>query len=103
MEAARTQTGSADWIVLTKTQPKPDVNQPKSIDDRTVNAHVLANMIDYPVDIYLDLLDNDANLAFGALPERLVIVKDNKVEFIGGDGPFNYSIDAIADHLKKML
>ena len=103
MEAARTQTGSADWIVLTQTQPKPDVNQPKSIDDRTVNAHVLANMIDYPVDIYLDLLDNDANLAFGALPERLVIVKDNKVEFIGGDGPFNYSIDAVADHLKKML
>ena len=79
------------------------MNQPKSIDDRTVNAHVLANMIDYPVDIYLDLLDNDANLAFGALPERLVIVKDNKVEFIGGDGPFNYSIDAVDDHLKKML
>ena len=79
------------------------MNQPKSIKDRATNAAVLADMIDYPVDIYLDQLENEANFAFGAIPERLAIVKNNKVEFIGGDGPFNYSLEAVADHLKKML
>lgn len=79
------------------------MNQPKSIKDRATNAAVLADMIDYPVDIYLDQLENEANFAFGAIPERLAIVMNNKVEFIGGDGPFNYSLEAVADHLKKML
>ena len=58
-------------------------------------------MIDYPVDIFIDQLDDKANLAFGAIPERLVVVRDGKIEFIGGTGPFNYSISEVVDHLKK--
>ena len=58
-------------------------------------------MIDYSVDIFIDQLDDRANLAFGALPERLVVVRDNMIDFIGGEGPFNYSIAEVVDHLKK--
>ena len=60
-------------------------------------------MIDYLVEIYIDQIDNQANLEFAAIPERLAIVKDNKVEFIGGEGPFNYSISSMVDALKKLL
>ena len=60
-------------------------------------------MIDYPVEIYIDQIDNRANLEFAAIPERLAIVKDNRVEFIGGEGPFHYSISSMADYLKKLL
>ena len=82
---------------------KPDVLQPKTLEDRRVNAKILADMINYPVEIFLDQIDNRANLEFAAIPERLVIVKDNKVEFIGGEGPFNYSIGEMVGHLKKLL
>ena len=60
-------------------------------------------MIDYPVEIYIDQIDNRANLEFAAIPERLAIVKDNRVEFIGGEGPFHYSISSMVDYLKKIL
>ena len=60
-------------------------------------------MINYPVEIFIDQIDNRANLEFAAIPERLVIVKDNKVEFIGGEGPFNHSISEMVDYLKKIL
>ena len=79
----------------------PDVKQPKTMEDRLDCAQILTKMINYDVDIYVDGLDNKANKAFGAMPERLAVVKDNKVEYIGGTGPFNYSIPELETFLKK--
>ena len=44
-----------------------------------------------------DDMTNDASIAFGALPERLAIVLNGDVRFIGGKGPEEYSMaDAAA-------
>ena len=40
-----------------------------------------------------------ANKTFGAIPESLIVVADGIVKFVGGEGPFNYSIPALADFL----
>jgi len=90
-----------EWKLGGKNQP--DISQPKSIEERISAAKIVGQKVDYPVDIYVDQLDNKANRAFGAIPERLAIVMNNKVEWIGGDGPFNYSIEATAEQLKKLL
>lgn len=42
-------------------------------------------------------------MTFGAIPERLVILLDDKIEYIGGTGPFNYSIPDMTKHLEKVL
>ena len=73
------------------------------MEERLAAAKVLADMIKYPVEIYVDQMANEANFAFAAIPERLAILLDNKIEFIGGEGPFDYSIPAAIDHLKKLL
>ena len=70
------------------------------MEERLDCAQILTKMINYDVDIYVDGLENKANKAFGAMPERLAVVKDDKVEFIGGTGPFNYSIPELEKFLK---
>lgn len=45
-----------------------------------------------PPPLYVDTMRNSASLSFGALPERLAIVVDDKVVFIGGKGPEEYSM-----------
>jgi len=85
------------WVVNIPDQPR--VNQPKTMEARFDNAAVLAELIDFPVKMYVDTLANQANNAFGAIPERLAVVADGRVQFIGGPGPWEYSIDKLVKHL----
>lgn len=56
--------------------------------------------------ILIDDMENMANFCFGALPERLAILYQNKLVFLGGMGPFDYSIklceSALVDILSKL-
>ena len=58
-----------------------------------------------PADLPLvvDTLSNAASLAYGALPERIVIIKGGIVRFIGGKGPEQYSIDAAREALQQIV
>merc|ERR1719219_1689478 len=73
------------------------------MEERIDNVQFLAQNINYDVPVYIDLIDNKANMTFGAIPERLVILLDDKIEYIGGTGPFNYSIPDMTKHLEKVL
>lgn len=55
------------------------------------------------VPIFVDNFENKTDEFFIALPERLVIIDNKRVSFIGGEGPWNYSIDAAEAHLKSIL
>lgn len=55
------------------------------------------------VPLCVDLMDNRAALTFGALPERLVVLRDGQVEWIGGKGPMEYSVDEMTDALEALL
>ena len=44
-----------------------------------------------------------ASLAYGALPERLVILQGGTVEWIGGKGPEEYSIQEGRQALSALL
>ena len=48
-------------------------------------------------------MGNSASVAYGALPERLVILHRGRVAFIGGPGPEAYSIDAARRALVELL
>lgn len=55
------------------------------------------------VPMCVDTLANDAALAYGALPERLVILQGGEVKFIGGRGPEQYSLKEAREALKRLL
>ena len=73
------------------------VSQHTSIQERCDAAARLTDelrALDAPdLPLCIDTLDNSASIDYGALPERLVILQHGVVQFIGGKGPEDYSID----------
>jgi len=53
--------------------------------------------------ILVDPMDNRANMAYAAFPERLYVVLDGKIVFVGGTGPANYDVRAVDEFLSKSL
>ena len=50
----------------------------------------------------VDDMDNKANIAFGAIPERLAVLFDGKVQWLGGPGPFKYSVEELENYLSTL-
>jgi type I thyroxine 5'-deiodinase len=51
--------------------------------------------------IAIDLMINECEKTYSAFPERLYIVQDGKVVYVGGVGPFDYKVCEVEDWLKK--
>jgi len=52
--------------------------------------------------ILVDPMDDRANLAYAALPERLYVILDGQVVYQGGLGPSDYKIGEVEQLLAKM-
>jgi hypothetical protein len=91
------------------------IHQHTSLEERMVAASILKEEFQdiyaknetlegmKPPPVYVDGIDNRASLAFGALPERLVILLNGQVKFIGGKGPEEYSVMECRRALEKLL
>jgi hypothetical protein len=84
------------------------VAQPTTLDERLVAAKKLEkelSKIDTKgrMQIFVDDMENSTSRAFGALPERLAIVFESKLVFLGGRGPEDYSIEECRLGLKTLL
>jgi len=115
----REYAGVADFVIIYLEEAHPIdgwmygqvkhlTAQPVTIAERCVMAHSLAEKLKSlraPASLALcvDRMDNGASCAFGALPERLAILKGGKLQFIGGAGPSGYSIRECCAALKKLL
>jgi len=51
--------------------------------------------------ILVDPMDDRANIAYAALPERLYVVQDGQIIYQGGLGPFDYKISEVEAFLAK--
>jgi len=51
--------------------------------------------------ILVDRIDDAANKAYAALPERLYVVLDQTIVYEGGIGPFDYKLDEVESFLQK--
>ena len=49
----------------------------------------------------VDPMDDRANHAFAALPERIYVVLDGHIAYQGGLGPFDYKIEEVEKFLAK--
>ena len=45
-------------------------------------------------------MDDEATHAYGAFPERLVILQRGRIAFLGGNGPYKYDLKAVKKWLE---
>jgi hypothetical protein len=66
-------------------------NQPKLFDERRGLARVLVERLQYRLPLAIDGMDNAADRAFAAWPERIyVIAPGGRVAYKGEMGPFGF-------------
>lgn len=74
---------------------------PKNLEERVSLAQTLTKKYDLSDPILVDEMSNDLMTKFSAWPERLYIIKDGKIVFKGGPGPFWYCLADIDRYFSK--
>jgi len=79
-----------------KSNVKDDVcyAQPKNLAQRVAIANDFIKRYRYPIAFGIDDIDNAAESAYSAWPERLYIIDESgRIAYRGGMGPFHYNPD----------
>jgi len=82
-----------------------DIGTHKDMNERITAAKILREDAGEQLagsPILVDPMDDRANLAYAALPERLYILLDNHVVYEGGFGPLDYNLGEVERFLAKM-
>jgi type I thyroxine 5'-deiodinase len=82
-----------EWQMKSNQKEKDNVcyAQPKTIEDRVAIANDFTNRFKFSVPFGIDEMNNAANDAYAAWPERLYILDEKgNVAYKGGNGPFKY-------------
>ena len=75
-----------------------------SLEDRSRAVDELKEFApELPCKVYMDSMKDEALHNYGSYPERLFIVQNGKVKFVGGIGPFAYSVPKMKAALKKLV
>ena len=81
-----------------KSNVKEDVcyAQPKTLEQRVAIANDFVQRQKYPLPFGIDDMNNAADLAYSAWPERLYIIDEHgQIAYAGGMGPFNYEPEEV--------
>lgn len=91
------------WQIIKSDQPK--VVQHETITDRLDAVQIFLDITSTKTTapVYVDQMDNAIEGVFMAHPERLVIIDGDQIAFIGGVGPFNYSVEKTESALIELL
>jgi hypothetical protein len=82
-----------------KSNVKDDVcyAQPKTLAQRVAIANDFIKRFNYPIAFGIDDINNAANDAYSAWPERFYIIDESgHIAYRGGMGPCNYNPDEVA-------
>ncbi|CAK8691616.1 unnamed protein product [Clavelina lepadiformis] len=74
-----------------------------AIEDRLSAAEILQSLDDFSLPLVVDTMKKEANLHYGGLPERMCVVLDGEVKYIGGIGPYNFNIEEMITYLEKIV
>ena len=58
-------------------------------------------MHDPKMDVVMDTMSDSLNNAYSALPERLYVIQNGKITYVGGMGPFDYNPQDLNDWIKS--
>lgn len=60
----------------------------------------MLSSVKFDCPVVVDTMDDEASKAYGGLPIRLYIIKNNKIELAGGMGPTFYAPKEVEQWLK---
>ena len=75
----------------------------KTLEERIQAAEILNEKLGEECTLLVDGLDNAADSAYAAKPDRIYIVKNGKIEFIGAPGPLSINPEALEMRLRDTL
>ena len=80
------------------------INQPRAFEERRQAARILVERLKYDLPVAIDSMDNKADAAYAAWPERLyVVAAGGRIVYRGKLGPFGFDPSemekALAAHL----
>lgn len=82
-----------EWRMASNEKDKDDVCyvQPKTLDQRIAIANDFTKRFKFPLPFGVDEMNNAANDAYAAWPERLYVINESgHISYKGGNGPFKY-------------
>ncbi len=93
-----------EWQMESNRRDQIVINQPKAFEERRQAAQILVERLGYDLPIALDSMDNKAEAAYAAWPERLYVVAvGGRIVYRGGLGPFGFDTlemeEALMAHL----
>ena len=78
--------------------------QPRHFAERQDAARILVDRLKYRMPVAIDAMDNRADEAFAAWPERIYIVgAGGRILYKGGMGPFGFLPEEAAQKLSEVL
>ena len=93
-----------EWQMKSNLKEKDNVcyAQPKTIEQRLAIANDFTQRFKYSVPFGVDQMNNAANDAYAAWPERLYVIDEGgRIAYKGGNGPFYYDSKEVRDWLAK--
>lgn len=80
---------------------KLHVNKHRRLEDRLEAARLFITECKSKMNVYVDTMSDEANWTFGALFERLYVIKDGKIVVQGERGPSGYDMSVVSEWLEK--
>ena len=93
-----------EWQMDSNREEKLVFNQPQTFDERQELAKILVERLKYRMPVAIDAIDNPADKAFAAWPERIyVIAAGGRIAFTGGMGPFGFHPEEAEKALAELV
>lgn len=93
-----------EWQMDSNVEEKIVLKQPKLFAERQEAVKILVERLKYRVPVAVDGMDNRADAAFAAWPERIYIVgPGGRVAYKGGMGPFEFDVKEAGERLAGFL
>ena len=93
-----------EWQLPANVEEGAVLKQQTTLEERRQQARETVRRLGLSLPLLLDEMDNRANLAFAAWPERLVLVgADRRVVYPGNPGPWGFSPEDAREQLEALL
>jgi hypothetical protein len=93
---------SDEWQMNTNVKEDVCYAQPRTLTQRIAIGNDFIKRFHFTLPLAVDDMDNAADLAYAAWPERIYVVnEDGTIAYRGGMGPFDYNPDEARAWLEK--
>ena len=93
-----------EWQMEINREQQVVFRQPTTFEERQALARVLVERLKYRLPVAIDGMDNAADKAYAAWPERMYVIgTDGRIVYKGGMGPFGFKPEKAEDALAAYL